>query len=24
LAYAESIFDQRFYEMPSGEGFASV
>jgi 1L-myo-inositol 1-phosphate cytidylyltransferase / CDP-L-myo-inositol myo-inositolphosphotransferase len=24
LAYAESIFDQRFYDMPSGEGFASV
>ena len=24
LAYAESIFDQRFYQMPSEEGFASV
>ena len=24
LAYAESIFDQRFYEMPSEEGFVSV
>ena len=24
LAYAETIFDQRFYQMPSEEGFASV
>jgi 1L-myo-inositol 1-phosphate cytidylyltransferase len=24
LAYAESIFNQRFYRMPSAEGFASV
>ena len=24
LAYAESIFDQRFYEIPSEEGFVSV
>ena len=24
LAYAESIFNQRFYQMPSAEGFASV
>jgi choline kinase len=24
LAYAESVFDQRFYQMPSEQGFASV